>query len=140
MPDVRAVPGGGVRMVHDGYRPGACNIGPREIAQRRAFGIAGLVAAVAVAVGLAAVGAPTPVRLLVVAPLWGSFIGFYQARRRFCVRFAFEGRSNFGGVGDDVRIAEDAARRADRRAAVRMIAICGAGAAVVGAVVVLLPI
>ena len=38
-PDIDLVP------ATDGYRPGACNIGPAEIARRRRAGIVGLAAA-----------------------------------------------------------------------------------------------
>jgi hypothetical protein len=131
---------GSLRHIGGAYSPGACNIGPREIAKRRAFGIAGLVAAAVVLAILLVVGAPPVARLVVVLPAYGGFIGLYQAQRRFCVRFAFEGRSNFGEVGDDVRIAEETARRADRRAALRMIAICGTASAIVALFVVLLPL
>ena len=131
---------GALRHVGGAYRPGACNIGAREIAKRRAFGVAGLVVAAVVLAALVVVGAPPLGRLVVVIPVYGGFIGLYQAQRRFCVRFAFEGRSNFGEVGDDVSVAEESARRADRRAAVRMIAICGAGSAIVALLVVLVSV
>ena len=41
-----------------GYRPGACNIGPEEIARRRRGGLTGVGMAVAIAIGLVAIGAP----------------------------------------------------------------------------------
>ncbi|HEX9044097.1 MAG TPA: hypothetical protein VF802_03635 [Candidatus Limnocylindrales bacterium] len=133
---------GAVALEHGtgGYRPGACNIGQSEVARRRAFGIAGLVVSVSFAVILLLVGAPPLERALVVAPLYGSFIGFYQARRRFCVRFAFAGMSNFGAPGGGARVADTAARRADRRAALQMVAICGFGAVFVAGVFALLPL
>jgi hypothetical protein len=127
-------------LVRESYHPGACNIGPREIAKRRAFGTVSLVAAIVVAAGLVVVGAPPLARLILILPLYGAFVGYYQAQRRFCVRFAFEGRSNFGAVGDDVSVAEEEARRADRRAALRMIAICGAGSGIVAVLFALLPL
>ena len=40
------------------YRPGACNIGPREIAKRRAYGVAGIIATVVLGVVLVAIDAP----------------------------------------------------------------------------------
>ncbi len=67
----------------DGYRPGACNIGPAEIARRRRSGVAGLTVAAALAV-LTLVADVAPVlRLAVALPLFVGILGFVQARMRF---------------------------------------------------------
>ena len=49
------------------YRPGACNIGPREIAKRRAYGVAGIVATVVLGVALVAIDAPQIARAIVLS-------------------------------------------------------------------------
>ncbi len=72
----------------DTYRPGACNIGPDEIARRRRAGMAGVGIGVAIAVGLVVVGAPAWTRIAILPPLAGGIISLEQARRRFCVGFA----------------------------------------------------
>ena len=124
----------------DGYRPGACNIGPDEIRKRRAAGVAGVVATVALAAGLIAIGAPAATRLLVALPAAGAAVGFLQARSRFCVAFAIAGVRNFGPVGSVVKVGGAAAHRADLVAAVRMLAQAIAIGAAVGIVFALLPV
>jgi hypothetical protein len=106
----------------DAYRAGACNIGPAEIARRRTFGRIGLVVSALVALALLVAGAPAIVRLLVGLPVAGSAIGLIQARLRFCAAFGFAGLRNFGPVGHEQRVADAAARRADRGMALRIIA------------------
>ncbi len=122
------------------YRPGVCNIGPREVAKRRAFGVVGIAAAVALGAVLLAVDAPPIARVLVLLPLWGGLVSLEQARRKFCAGFATAGiRTAFGS--DATEAVSDAADLAtDRAAARRMVAYCGAIAAALTAVFVLLPI
>lgn len=104
------------------YRAGACNIGPLEIRRRRVSGALGVAAAVALGVVFVAVGAPAFLRLAVVFPLWGGAIGLLQAQRRFCVAFAMTGVANFGQLGArPVAVGDDAARRSDRAATVRLL-------------------
>ena len=124
----------------DAYRPGVCNIGPREVAKRRAFGVVGIAVAVALGALLLVVDAPPLARILVLLPLWGGLISLEQARRKFCAGFARAGiRTAFGS--DATEAVTDAADLAtDRAAGQRMVAYCGAIAAAVTAVFVLLPI
>ena len=110
----------------DGYRPGACNIGPAEIARRRRSGIVGLAIAAGLAAALLLVSAPPAVRWLVALPLAGGVIGLLQARLRFCAGFGIAGVRNFGPLGRVGRVEDPAARRADRA---RALAIAAAGAA-----------
>jgi len=105
----------------DAYRPGACNIGPAEIARRRRAGWIGLGLAVAWA-GLTVLAAAEPlVRFVVVVPLAGAFVGFLQARRRFCAAYGFLGLRNFGPLGAADRVVDEEARRRDRIAALRLV-------------------
>ena len=107
------------------YVAGACNIGPEEIARRRRSGWIGLGASIVLAVGL---------------PLYIAAIGFIQARDRFCVGFAAAGITNFEAVGTTHAIADEVARKADRRHARGLLAR-SAAIAVVGAVAfALLPV
>ncbi len=123
----------------DSYRPGACNIGTREVALRRGAGIAGLAVAGLLAAALVLVGAPLAARWIVALPLFGGLVGLLQARRRFCVNSALRGRSNFGSAADTVQVSDPRARAADRRAAIRLIALAGAAAIAVTASFVVLP-
>ena len=123
----------------DAYRPGVCNIGPREVAKRRAFGVVGIAVAVALGAILLVMDAPAISRVLVLLPLWGGLVSLEQARRKFCAGFARAGiRTAFGT--DTTEAVTDAADLAtDRAAARRLVAYCGVIAAVATAVFVLLP-
>ena len=125
----------------DGYVPGACNIGPWEIRRRRAFGVAGFIAAAVVLAGLVIAGASAPARLLVLLPAWGGMFSWLQARRRFCAAFAMAGISNFAD-GDEGRqaVADPEARKADARAVMRLTRDSFLVAVAVTAVAVLLPV
>ncbi len=105
----------------DSYRPGACNIGPAEVARRRRAGWLGLGAASAWAVVSLLTGAEPLLRFAVVVPLVGGLVGFLQARRRFCAAYGFLGLRNFGPLGEAERIADGEARRRDRAAALRLV-------------------
>jgi len=122
------------------YRPGACNIGPREIARRRAIGVAGIVSAVVVAAVLVAVDAPPLARAIVVFPLWGAIISFEQARRRFCAGFAFAGIRSVSGSDATESVADPVDLAADRATARLMVAYSGAVAVALTALFVVLPI
>lgn len=115
------------------YRPGACNIGPAEIARRRRAGITGLLAAAALALILVVLDAPSVARLLVALPLAGGAVGLLQAHFRFCAGFGLAGVRNFGELGSVLRVEDAAARRADRTRAIAMF-LAAAAIGVAGAV------
>ena len=105
----------------DGYVPGVCNIGTWEIRRRRAFGVAGIGAAIVLFVLLVAVGAPAWTRLFVFVPLAGGVFSWLQARRRFCAAFAMQGVANFTDADDGRHAVQDEeARRADLATVRRM--------------------
>ena len=122
------------------YRPGACNIGPREIAKRRAFGIAGIVSSVVLGIVLVAIDAPQIARAIVCIPLWGALISLEQARRKFCAAFAYAGIRSVNGSDATESVANAADLAVDRAAARRMVAYCGAIAAAFTAIFVVLPV
>ena len=121
------------------YRPGTCNIGPREIAKRRAFGILGLAITAVLAVALVAIEAPAIARAVVILPLWGALVSLEQARRRFCAGFAFAGIRSVAGSDATEAVADPADLATDRAAARIMVAYCGAIALGLTALFVLLP-
>ena len=116
------------------YVPGACNIGPEEIARRQRVARIGLVATVALALALLAlgVGVGSPTRLLVGLPLTGAAIGWIQARRRFCMAYGLAGTFNLGAIGNMERVSSAAALAADRRTALVIVAQ-GIAVGVIGA-------
>jgi hypothetical protein len=97
-----------------GYQPGTCNIGPAEIARRRRAGHVGLGATIVLFAGLVAIGAPSPVRLLVALPAAGAASGYLQAHFRFCAGFGSRGVYNFGELGETLQVEDAEARRRDR--------------------------
>jgi hypothetical protein len=122
------------------YRAGACNIGPEEIARRRRMGLALLAAAIVLALVLVAIDAPSWTRIALWPVLAGAFTTLEQVRRRFCVAFGMAGVRNFGpAVGHAERIEDDAARTADRRTAIVMVAYCAGAAALVTALFMAVP-
>jgi hypothetical protein len=116
------------------YAPGACNIGPDEIARRKRVAIAGAFATVALAAVLLLIGSPAgdATRLIVALPLTGAAIGWIQAQRRFCMAYGLAGTFNLGKIGEMSRVSDQAALAADRRTALT-IAAQGLAIGVVGA-------
>jgi len=116
------------------YAPGACNIGPDEIARRKRVAIAGAVATVVLAAVLLLIGSPAgdATRLIVALPLTGAAIGWIQAQRRFCMAYGLAGTFNLGKIGEMSRVSDQAALAADRRTAL-FIAAQGLAIGVVGA-------
>ena len=115
----------------DDYRAGACNIGPAEISRRRRAGHVGLAATVALFVGLVAIGAPQPVRLLVALPAAGAASGYLQAFLHFCAGFGSRGIYNFGSLGTTELVTDPAARARDMLMSARI----GIGSVAIGAAV-----
>lgn len=122
----------------DGYRPGACNIGPAEIRRRRQFGYLGIAGTVALGGVLLAVDAPAVARLLVAVPAAAGLEGLIQARLRFCAGYGMAGLRNLGELGEAEAVEDAEARSADRRRAIRIHAASLAGGLAVGVVFALL--
>ena len=122
------------------YQPGVCNIGPREIAKRRAFGILGLAISGVLAVALVALDAPSIGRVIVLLPLWGALVSLEQARRKFCAGFAYAGIRSVAGSDAVARVEDARAGAADRAAARVMVAYCGAIALAITVLFVLVPV
>lgn len=122
------------------YQPGVCNIGPAEIRRRRQAGWIGLVSAVALAIILVALGAPSIVRLLVAIPAAAAISGFLQARLHFCAGFGMAGVQNLGELGARQRVEDDAARAADRRKALKIHAVSILGGLAIALILVILPV
>ena len=102
------------------YRPGACNMGPSEIARRRRAGHVGLAATVGTLGLLVAIDAPPAARLLVALPAASAAAGYLQAALHFCAGFGSRGVFNFGPLGETQRIVDRDARARDRSKAVQI--------------------
>jgi hypothetical protein len=125
----------------DDYVAGVCNIGGWEIRRRRSAAIAAFGVAVVLFAILVAVDAPQWTRIAVVAPLWGGFISWLQARRRFCVAYAMGGLSNFGeGEASRQAVVDPVQRALDRRATVLLLRDAFLLALVPTIVAVILPV
>lgn len=124
----------------DGYRAGACNIGPAEIARRRRAGFLGVGVTAVLMIALIAVGAPPLVRLAIAVPLAVGVLGFLQARSRFCVAYGMGGLRNFGALGAESRISDTADRKADQRRAMTMALSSGGLAIAIAAIFATLPL
>jgi hypothetical protein len=123
-----------------GYRPGVCNIGAAEIANRRRSGHVGLVITAVSFVLLVALHVPAPVRFVIALPAAVTAICYLEAQLRFCAGFGILGLFNFGARGTTTSVAARDARAEDRAQAVRLALAGFAIGAVVGLVAVLLPV
>ena len=121
------------------YEPGVCNIGRAERRARYGFGAVGFGAAAALVAAIPVLSLPDPWLLSSAVPLFGGFIGYYQGRRGFCVRFAMAGVYNVGDdLGPRTEVADAEAARRDRRRAQQLVlrAAVSAAAVAVGAFLV----
>lgn len=110
------------------YQPGACNIGPAEIARRRRAGHVGLVVTLLGFAVLVALGAPPILRLILAVPAAAAASGYLQAWLKFCAAFGARGIFNFGALGQSRHVVDPQARKRDRRRANQI----GLGSLVIG--------
>jgi hypothetical protein len=126
--------------VSEDHRPGACNIGPAEIARRRRAGHLGLAATLLVLVALVLLDAPPITRLVLALPAAAAAAGYLQAWLKFCVAFGARGIFNFGPLGRSEEVVDVAARAKDRARASQIGLASLAVGALVGIAAVLLPL
>jgi hypothetical protein len=122
------------------YIPGACNIGKGEIRRRQIVALIGLALSISSFITLISTNAPRGARLGIFVPLAVASIGWVQSRRKFCLAYGFMGTFNFGKLGQLSRVADSASRAADRKTALSILLQAGAYAAVVTAIIYLLPL
>jgi hypothetical protein len=122
------------------YIPGACNIGKGEIRRRQIVALIGLALSISSLITLISTNAPRGARLGIFVPLAVSSIGWVQSRKKFCLAYGFMGTFNFGKLGQLSRVADSASRAADRKTALSILLQAGAYAAVVTAIIYLLPL
>ena len=122
------------------YIPGACNIGKSEIRRRQIVALVGLALSISSLITLVSTNAPRCARLGIFVPLAVASIGWVQSRKKFCLAYGFMGTFNFGKLGQLSRVADSASRAADRKTALSILLQAGAYAAVVTAIIYLLPL
>jgi hypothetical protein len=121
-------------MANIEYVAGVCNIGPEEIKRRRNVGWGSLAVAVIILALLVWAGVNPWWRLVVFFPAMLSASGFLQAYFQFCAGFARRGVFNFGTLGQQETISDDASKTKDHRKGNQI----GIYAALIGVVVALI--
>ena len=124
----------------DYYIPGTCNIGLREIRRRQLVGGIGLFLTISTILGFYHQHASHLARFGTFLPAVVMFMGYLQARKKFCLAFGLAGLFNFGKLGGTTRVISDGDRKIDREAAIKLMAQAVLLAAALTAVVFLLPI
>jgi hypothetical protein len=121
------------------YVPGSCNIGTGEIRRRQFVALLGLVLSMSSLITLILTNAPRGARLGIFIPLAVASIGWVQSRKKFCLAYGFMGTFNFGKLGQLSRVADSASRAADRKTALKILFQAGAYAALVTAIIYVIP-
>ena len=127
-------------MSTDSYIPGTCNIGKGEIRRRQLVSLIGLALSVTSLVGFVATGAAPTARLGIFLPLAVFAIGFVQSRRKFCLAYGFMGTFNFGKLGQLSKVSSKEALAADRKTALAILGQSLGLAALLTAIVYILPL
>ncbi|MBU6379838.1 MAG: hypothetical protein KGQ76_00865 [Acidobacteria bacterium] len=127
-------------MSTDSYIPGTCNIGKGEIRRRQLVALIGLALSVTSLVGFVATGAAPTARLGIFLPLAVFAIGFVQSRRKFCLAYGFMGTFNFGKLGQLSKVSSKEAQAADRKTALVILGQSLGLAALLTAIVYILPL
>ena len=127
-------------MAQVDYIPGTCNIGGDELRSRRIVAAVGLILSLSALGIFIATDVSQSARLGIFIPLLVMSIGWVQSRKKFCLAYGFAGTFNFGKLGHLSRVSDPTARAADRRTALMIIAQSTLYAAVLTALVVVLPL
>jgi len=127
-------------MSTDSYIPGTCNIGKGEIRRRQLVALIGLALSVTSLVGFVATGAAPTARLGIFLPLAVFAIGFVQSSRKFCLAYGFMGTFNFGKLGQLSKVSSKEALAADRKTALAILGQSLGLAALLTAIVYILPL
>jgi hypothetical protein len=67
-------------------------------------------------------------------------VGWVQSRKRFCLAYGFAGTFNFGSLGKLSKVSDQAARTADRKTAIKILAQSALYAMLITAALVALPL
>ncbi len=81
------------------------NLGPKQKKLRLFFGVAMFVAASALGIWMAWTETPPFFRVVVFAPFFAAMLGFFQAKQKTCVVYAFQGVQNLDNGTEKIRDA-----------------------------------
>ena len=105
------------------YQPGVCNIGAEQRRARRLSGVGSFGIALGVVSAVALEALPAAALVATVPFVFGGWVGVLQDRFRFCVAFGALARYDLSGSGGTTgSVAEQAAVRADRKRALKILA------------------
>ncbi|MDS0260731.1 hypothetical protein NDI56_15090 [Haloarcula sp. S1CR25-12] len=106
------------------YQPGVCNIGADQRRARRLSGIGSFGLAVGVVLAVAVDVLPTSALWLTAPLAFGGWVGLVQDYYGFCVAFGALARYDLSGSGGETgSVAEAEAVAADRKRALKILAV-----------------
>jgi len=105
----------------EGYIPGVCNIGKKEIKRRKQAAIFGFVLCIVCITLIQWLEADRIWKLLLFIPAASLGISFQQWYFKFCVAFGIKGVFNFGNIGKTFTVEQKEYFRKDRIKAWQMI-------------------
>jgi uncharacterized integral membrane protein len=103
------------------YIPGTCNIGPKELKNRKNTALITAILTVAVIILLLVFHADKTWRLVLFIPAASMGVSFLQWYNKFCVNFGLRGVFNFGDMGKTFTVEQKEDYSKDRAKAWRMI-------------------
>ena len=108
-------------MADTHYIPGMCNINPKEISARRKTMYLGIISGIISLISLIYVNTHPIFGLSMFVPAWIGAIGYLQAKNRFCVAYAAEGKFNTSDdFGKTTKVSADEDKRKDKAKARRI--------------------
>jgi len=122
------------------YIPGSCNLGKSEIRRRQFVALLGLFLTGSTLAGLIGTNSPASARWGLFVPLMVFSVGFIQSRKKFCLAYGLMGTFNLGKLGDISRVQSPEDRKADRKAALTILAQSALMALTLTAILVVLPL
>ena len=126
-------------MASTNYVPGVCNINPVEIRQRRMSGHVGLLITGVLIALVFVLHASSYLRIVIFMPAFISAIGYLQARNKFCVGYAGAGQQHADDGGTAQTITDKKALALDKRKTRTMNLQATIIAALVTAIVTVIP-
>lgn len=105
----------------EGYMPGKCNIGKKEIEQRKRGALFSFLLCILFIAGMQWFKVDPIWKLLLFIPAASFGVGFQQWILKFCVGFGMKGVFNFGDIGKTFSVAQKENLKKDRIKARQMI-------------------